>query len=272
MDREQKATAVAELTERLKESGAIFAVDYRGISVTQAAELRRRLTEAGASFKVVKNRLAKRAAAEAGTDTLDELLVGPTALTLIDGDAVTVAKAISTFTREHQVLEYKGGIMDGEPLDRDAFIAIARLPGRDVLHGQLVGLAASPLTGLARGLGSMLSGLAIALGQIAEQGLVSGEAPAEEPPAEAAEEAAAEEAEEAPAAAEAEEPAAEEKPAEEQIEAPEEAAEELAGQPESEAAAEAERAAAEETSDQTESADANGGDEQAPADEPESEE
>jgi large subunit ribosomal protein L10 len=177
MDKEQKAAAVAELTDRLKEAESIFAVDYRGISVTGAAELRARLAEADASFKVVKNRLAKRAVADAGTEGLDALLEGPTALTLIKGDPVTAAKAISTFSREHAVLAYKGGIMDGQPLDADGFTAIARLPGLDVLHGQLVGVTASPLTGLVRGLGSLVSGLAVALGQIAEQGLVSGEAP-----------------------------------------------------------------------------------------------
>jgi large subunit ribosomal protein L10 len=207
MDKEQKAKAVAELTDDLKEAGAVFAVDYRGISVTQAAELRRRLTEAEAVFKVVKNRLAKRAVEDAGTEGVDELLVGPTALTLIHGDAVVAAKAIATFSREHQVLEYKGGLMDGEALDAESFAAIARLPGLDVLHGQLVGLTASPLTGLVTGLNSMISGLAIALGQIAEQGLVSGEPPAAEaeeeeeaPPAEHAEqEAQPEEPEQAPA-------------------------------------------------------------------------
>lgn len=178
MDREQKAAAVAELTEALKGADAIFAVDYRGISVTEAAELRGRLAEADAVFKVVKNRLAKRAAADAGADHIDELLVGPTALTLISGDAVIAAKAIAGFSKEHDVLAYKGGFMDGEALDPDAFAAIARLPGLDVLHGQLVGLTASPLTGLVTGLGSMISGLALALGQIAERGLVSGEAPA----------------------------------------------------------------------------------------------
>ena len=175
MDRTQKEAAVAELTDHLKEAEAVFAVDYRGISVTQAAELRRRLADADASFRVVKNRLAKRAAADAGTDGIDDLLVGPTALTLIKGDAVVAAKAISTFNREHDLLEFKGGLMDGAPLDAEGFKAIARLPGVEVLRGQLVGIAASPITGLVRGLGSMVSGLAIALGQIAEQGLVSGE-------------------------------------------------------------------------------------------------
>jgi large subunit ribosomal protein L10 len=192
LNKEQKAAVVEEMTDRLKGAEAIFAVDYRGISVPQAAELRTRLAEADAVFSVIKNRLAKRALAEAGTEDLEPLLTGPTALTLIHGDPVIAAKAISTFGREHQILEYKGGIMDGAPLDSEGFQAIARLPGLDVLHGQLVGVTASPLTGLAGGLGAMMSGVAIALGQIQEQGLVGGAeetAPQEtdeeaEPPAE----------------------------------------------------------------------------------------
>ncbi|MCD6014652.1 MAG: ribosomal protein [Solirubrobacterales bacterium] len=249
MDKEQKATAVAELTDDLKQAGAVFAVDYRGISVTQAAELRRRLTEADAVFKVVKNRLAKRAVEDAGTEGVDELLVGPTALTLIHGDAVVAAKAIATFSREHQVLEYKGGLMDGEALDAESFAAIARLPGLEVLHGQLVGLTASPLTGLVTGLGSMISGLAIALGQIAEQGLVSGEPPAdaaEEPPA-----AEAEEGEEAPPLEHAEQEA--------QPEEPEQApAQEPPGEPEPEGG---EQEAETETSDDEQEQEEPSGDE-----------
>jgi large subunit ribosomal protein L10 len=209
MDKEQKAAAVAELTEDLKGVDAVFAIDYRGISVTGAAELRRNLADADAVFKVVKNRLAKRAAVDAGVEDLDELLVGPTALTLINGDAVIAAKAISNFSREHDVLAYKGGYMDGAPLDEDGFNTIARLPGLEVLHGQLVGLTASPLTGLVSGLNNMLSGLGRQLAQIAEQGLVSGEAPAEEPAAEAEVEEAPAEEPEAEAEAEPEEPAAE---------------------------------------------------------------
>jgi large subunit ribosomal protein L10 len=173
--KEQKAALVEELAERLRDSDTIFAVDYRGITVPQAAELRTRLSEAEATFRVVKNRLAKRAASEAGTEGIEELLVGPTALAFVGGDPVVAAKAIATFAREHDVLAYKGGLMDGSPLDPERFTAIARLPALEVLHGQLVGMAASPITGLARGLGAMLSGLAIALGQIQEQGLVDGE-------------------------------------------------------------------------------------------------
>jgi large subunit ribosomal protein L10 len=174
MNKEQKAEAVARIAERLGEADAVLAVDYRGISVPQAAELRGRLREAEATFAVVKNRLAKRAAEQAGTEGLEELLEGPTALTFVSGDVVTAAKAISSFSREHDVLAFKGGLMDGERLDEERFKMLARLPALETMRGQLVGVAASPLTGLARGLGSMLAGLAVALGQVQEQGLVGG--------------------------------------------------------------------------------------------------
>jgi large subunit ribosomal protein L10 len=191
MDRDQKAQVVKEIGEELDSASAVFAVDYRGISVTQAAELRVKLSESDASFNVVKNRLAKRATEAAGASDLDEHLVGPTALTYVRGDAVVAAKTISDFVKANGVPTYKGGIMDGGALDASQFASIARLPGVDVLRGQLVGLAASPLTGVVRTLNQLIQGLASQLGQVADKGLVSGEEPAkaeepaaaEEPPA-----------------------------------------------------------------------------------------
>jgi large subunit ribosomal protein L10 len=197
MNKEEKAAAVEKLTEELKGAEAIFAIDYRGISVPQAAELRSGLREAGASFRVVKNRLTLRAADAAGTEEIKDFLTGPTALTLVDGDVALAAKTLSKLGGEWQLLAYKGGIMGDGTLEPDQFKAIAKLPGRDQLNAQFAGIVASPLTGLVRGLGSMISGLASQLQQIADQGLVSGEAPAEaEAPAAAgapAEEASAEE-------------------------------------------------------------------------------
>jgi large subunit ribosomal protein L10 len=213
MNREEKSATIQEIAAQIEGSEAIFAVDYRGISVAQAAELRAKLREADASFRIVKNRLTKLAADKAGEERLAELLQGPTALTFVRGDTAMAAKAITGFNKEHEVLTYKGGFMDATSLDEGAFKSIARLPSRDVLNGQFAGVVASPLTGLVRGLGSMIQGLALQLGQIAEKGLVSGEAPAEEPKAEA--EAPVEEAAPAEEETPAEEPAAEEAPAEE---------------------------------------------------------
>src|ERR1700733_1572513 len=205
MNREEKSATIQEIAAQIEGSEAIFAVDYRGISVPQAAELRSKLREADASFRIVKNRLTKLAADKAGEERLAELLRGPTALAFVRGDTAAAAKAISTFNKEHEVLGYKGGFMGETSLDEDGFKSIAKLPGREVLIGQFAGVVASPLTGLVRGLGSLIQGLASQLGQIADQGLVSGEAPATEEPK--AEEAPAEATEEAPAAeAQAEEP------------------------------------------------------------------
>jgi len=175
MNRDEKAAFVEEVAAQIEGSEAIFAIDYRGISVSQAAELRTKLRDADASFKVVKNRLTKRAAEQAGEQRLEALLEGPTALTFVRGDTATAAKAITTFSGEHEVLAYKGGFMGETELDADSFKSIAKLPARSVLEGRLAGMVASPLTGITRGLGSMISGLALQLGQIAEQGLVAGE-------------------------------------------------------------------------------------------------
>jgi large subunit ribosomal protein L10 len=185
LNREEKAAVVEEIAAQIEGAEAIFAIDYRGISVPEAAELRSRLREADASFRVVKNRLTKLAAEKAGRDELKELLDGPTALTFVSGDTASAAKAISTFSREHEVLAFKGGFMDGLTLDEDRFKSIARLPSLDVLHGQFAGVVASPLTGLVHGLNAMISGLAIQLQQMADQGLVSGEAPPAESDSEA---------------------------------------------------------------------------------------
>jgi large subunit ribosomal protein L10 len=205
MNREEKSATIQEIAAQIEGAEAIFAVDYRGISVPQAAELRGKLRETDSSFRIVKNRLTKLAAEQVGEERLAELLTGPTALTFVRGDTAAAAKAITTFNKEHDVLTYKGGFMAETVLDDAAFKSIARLPSREVLVGQFAGLVASPLTGIVRGLNALIQGLATQLGQIAEQGLVTGEAPAAAPEAPAEEVAPAAEA----APAEAEAPAAE---------------------------------------------------------------
>jgi large subunit ribosomal protein L10 len=245
MNRDQKAAVVEEVAAQIQESEAIFAVDYRGISVPQAAELRVKLNEAGARFRVVKNTLTLLAADRAGAEALKEVLDGPTAFTFVTGeggDVALAAKALAQFRRETDLLEFKGGVMNGETVTAEQIVELSRLPSLDVLHGQLVGVIASPITGLVRGLNALIAGVAIQLQKIVDEGLLpAGEAPvAEDAPAEEAptEEAEAPAAEEAPAE-EAEAPAAEEAPAEE-AEAP-------AEEPAAEEAPAKEASAAEET-------------------------
>jgi large subunit ribosomal protein L10 len=176
MNRDQKAALVEELAEQIRSADTIFAVDYRGISVSDAAELRARLRDAGTRFRIVKNSLTERASDQAGVESLKAMLEGPTALAFVAGDAALAAKALNDSARTLGTLEFKGGLMEGNPLTAEDIKSIARLPARDVLHGQLVGTVAAPLSGLVRTLNALISGLAIQLQQVAEQGLVSGEA------------------------------------------------------------------------------------------------
>jgi large subunit ribosomal protein L10 len=200
MNREQKAAAIAEIATEIQESHAVYAVDYRGISVPQAAELREKLREADTRFRVVKNTLTERAADQVGAEPLKALLEGPTALAFVRGDAAAAAKAIADYARVTDLLPFKGGILDGETLDPEQIRSISRLPTREVLYGQLVGVVASPISGLVRTLNALISGLAIQLGAIQEQGLIGqGTAAAAAPEAEAAP-AAEPDAEAAPAA------------------------------------------------------------------------
>jgi large subunit ribosomal protein L10 len=246
MNRDQKAVAIAEIATNIDESDAIFAVDYRGITVAQVAELRAKLRESDATFKVVKNSLTERAADQVGADTLKAFLSGPTALTFVRGDVASAAKAVADYGRATQLLPFKGGLMGGAELDVEQIRSLSRLPSREVLYGQLVGVIASPVSGLVRTLNALISGVAVALGQVQAK-KESGEIPAGEAPAAAADaEPPAEEpaAEAAPAA---EEPAAEAAPAAEEpvAEADPAAAEEPADEPEAEAEPASEEPAAE---------------------------
>jgi large subunit ribosomal protein L10 len=177
MNREQKAAVVEEIAGQIQSAQAIFAIDYRGLTVAQAADLRGRLRESETKFRVVKNSLSERAADHAGAATLKPLLKGPTALALVSGDAALAAKTLNEAARAFNVLEFKGGIMNGTALSGDDVRAIARLPTRDILYAQLVGTVAAPITGLVRTLNALIAGIAIQLQAIADQGLVSGEAP-----------------------------------------------------------------------------------------------
>jgi large subunit ribosomal protein L10 len=212
MNREQKAAAIAEIAANIEGAQAILAVDYRGISVPQIAELRAGLFDADTTFKVVKNSLTERAADQSGAEVLKPLLIGPTALAFVRGDVATAAKAIADYGRPTQLLAFKGGLMDGAAIDVEQIRTLSRLPPRQVLYGQLVGVVASPVSGLVRSLGALLGGLAVALGQVREK-MESGEIPSAAPAAAPAEPGPAEaSAEPAPAASSPAEPSPAEAP------------------------------------------------------------
>jgi large subunit ribosomal protein L10 len=148
MDKKQKESVVAELAERLRSTDTLIVADYRGLTMPQVDALRTELLTHGARFQVVKNTLTRRAAEEAGADHLLALLEGPTAIAFLesDGDPAAVAKALRAAARETQVIEVRGGIIQGRPISADEIATLATLPSLDVLRGQLVGAIAAPLS------------------------------------------------------------------------------------------------------------------------------
>jgi large subunit ribosomal protein L10 len=148
MDKKQKERVVADLAERLRSTDTLIVADYRGLTMPQVDALRTELLTHGARFQVVKNTLTRRAAEEAGADHLLALLEGPTAIAFLDseGDPAAVAKALRAAARETQVIEVRGGIMQGRPISADEITTLATLPSLDVLRGQLVGAIAAPLS------------------------------------------------------------------------------------------------------------------------------
>src|SRR3984957_8961993 len=182
MARADKATAVADITERFKDSTASLITEYRGLTVANLAELRRSLA-GSATYTVAKNTLIKRAASEAGVEGLDELFAGPTAIAFVSGEPVDAAKAIKTFAKEHQALVIKGGYMDGQLLTVAEVERIADLESREVLLAKLAGAMKANLSkaaGLFNAPLSQFARLAAALQEkrAAEEPAAPAEAPA----------------------------------------------------------------------------------------------
>jgi large subunit ribosomal protein L10 len=148
--KEDKERVVAELTERLRTTETLLVADYRGLTMPQIDELRSKLIEHGARFSVVKNTLTRRAAEAAGSDTLLALLEGPTAIAFLesDGDPVAVAKALVDAARETRVLEVRGGLLEGRPIEAAEIDALAKLPPLDALRSQVLAAVIGPVTGI----------------------------------------------------------------------------------------------------------------------------
>ena len=199
MLKSEKERVVEQLAERLRSTDTLMVADYSGLTMPEIDELRSRLLEAGARFTVVKNTLTKRAAEQAGTTNVLELIEGPTAIAFLeaDGDPVAVAKVLNETARTTHVLVIRGGLLEGSLVGDAEIKRLATLPPADVLRAQLVGAVAGPLTivvGLFTApLRDLVGVLDARIRQLEEQGETVPE-PGEEPETEeAAEEPAAEE-------------------------------------------------------------------------------
>jgi large subunit ribosomal protein L10 len=148
VDKSQKEQVVAELAERLRTSDTLIVADYRGLTMPQIDALRGELLKHGARFQVVKNTLTRRAAEVAGTEHLLAMLEGPTAIAFVEseGDPAAVAKALAAAAKDTQVIELRGGVMQGRPITADEVETLAKLPSLDVLRSQVLSAITAPVT------------------------------------------------------------------------------------------------------------------------------
>jgi len=145
LKREEKERLVAELHEKFKEVRAVILTDFTGLDVAQLSRLRRQLQERGMEYRVVKNTLLRRASQKTAFEALAEHFVGPNAVVLSYEDPVLPAKILVDFAKEEPELQIKAGFVEGRVLDPKDVKALATLPPREVLIGQMVGLLKAPL-------------------------------------------------------------------------------------------------------------------------------
>ena len=164
MPNAEKIAAVAELTERLRDSSGVVLAEYRGLTVAQLAELRRSLGD-NATFAVVKNTLTKIAVDQAGlTEQLSSLLTGPSAVAFVEGDVVEAAKGLRDFSRANPLLVIKGGVLDGKAITSAEIVRLADLEPREVLLAKLAGAMKASLAGAA----ATFNALPVQMAQLAE--------------------------------------------------------------------------------------------------------
>ena len=154
--RSEKEAVVAEIRGKIEAASAVIITEYRGLSVTSLAELRLALRKHGAEYRVYKNTLARFAAREAGIEGLDELLVGPTAITFVDGDVAAVAKTLKDFAKTNPNLVLQGGAVDGKAVSASYIDVLASLPSHEAMLGQFAGLLLALPRNMAYGLKALI--------------------------------------------------------------------------------------------------------------------
>lgn len=169
MARPEKEAVVQEIKEKLQSAKSVILTDYRGLNFEQLTELRKKLRDQSVEYKVFKNTLARIAAKELELTELENYLVGPTAMAISYEDPIAPAKTLVDFAKAAKLLELKGGVVEGIVVNAERAKALADMPPKETLLAMFMGGLKSPLYGLAGSLNGIVRGLAVALGQVAEQ-------------------------------------------------------------------------------------------------------
>ena len=139
MNRKEKEQVISDLSERIKGFRAAVLTNYRGLNVEQLNHLRQRLREEKISYHVIKNTLMKLASKGTDLEKLDNYFEGPTAIAISYGDPVLLSKILSEFIKTQPSLEIRVGLIQGRVASPEEVKALATMPSREVLFGQILG-------------------------------------------------------------------------------------------------------------------------------------
>ncbi len=169
MKLENKKAIVQDLHEKFLKSKVVIATDYKGLDVESMNALRRKLREAECEYQVTKNTLLRRASEGTDAAILQDHFKGPSAITLSFEDPVAPAKVLSEYAKSNNKLEIKGGVLNGQALDVAAIKALAELPSREILLGQLLSALNGVPTSAVRVLNGVISNFMNVLQAVKEQ-------------------------------------------------------------------------------------------------------
>lgn len=169
LNKSQKTDMVAGYAQGLAEAPNAFILSYKGITVPQVTELRAKIRQSGASYQVVKNTLVRRAIEGKALGGIKEVFEGPIAVVYTQDNVVELAKVLTEFAKTTPVLEFKGGVVEGQPVAAEQIKDIAELPSREELLTKLVFLLQSPIVRLVRDLADFNRQLVAVLDQVAKQ-------------------------------------------------------------------------------------------------------
>ena len=169
MRKDEKQQIAEDLRERLSKSAIIVLTDYKGLDVAAMNDLRRKLRAEDIEYQVVKNTLLIRASEDNDIALIKDYFKGPSAIALSYDDPIAPAKVLSQFAKENNKLEIKAGVMNGQVLDANAIKALAKLPSREVLLGQLLSALNAVPTSFVRTIAEIPRGFVSVLAAIRDQ-------------------------------------------------------------------------------------------------------
>ncbi len=148
--KQEKDDMLAQYTEWLGKSQAVFLVEYSGVTMKDLDTIRAKLRENGGEFHIVKNTLARLALEKAGYSVPADYTVKSTALGFAFTDVPSFSKALTDVTKNLEAVKVKGGFMGREALNPAQVKALASLPSLPVLRAQLLGVLQAPAAKLVR--------------------------------------------------------------------------------------------------------------------------